>query len=71
MHVISIVRNLPLEYIHTYIHTYIPLTLFPCRDSKGKSDVRTINPLVAFSDIHGGKREALFFYFVSDTTRDS
>jgi hypothetical protein len=29
-----------------------------------------INPLVAFYDIHGGKREALFFYFVSDTSRD-
>jgi hypothetical protein len=29
-----------------------------------------INPLVAFYDIHGGKREVLFFYFVSDTTRD-
>jgi hypothetical protein len=29
-----------------------------------------INPLVAFYDIHGGKRELLFFYFVTDTTRD-
>jgi hypothetical protein len=28
------------------------------------------NPLVAFHDIHGGKREVLFFYFVPDTTRD-
>jgi hypothetical protein len=28
------------------------------------------NPLVAFYDIHGGKREVLFFYFVVDTTRD-
>jgi hypothetical protein len=34
------------------------------------SDVSAINPLVAFYDIHGGKREALFFYFVPDTTRD-
>jgi hypothetical protein len=34
------------------------------------SDVSAINPLVAFSDIHGGKREVLFFYFVLDTTRD-
>jgi hypothetical protein len=34
------------------------------------SGVRAINPLVAFYDIHGGKREVLFFYFVSDTTRD-
>jgi hypothetical protein len=32
--------------------------------------VRAINPLVAFYDIHGGKREVLFFYFVPDTTRD-
>jgi hypothetical protein len=35
------------------------------------SDINTINPLVAFYDIHGGKREVLFFYFVSDTTRDN
>jgi hypothetical protein len=32
--------------------------------------VSAINPLVAFYDIHGGKREVLFFYFVLDTTRD-
>jgi hypothetical protein len=35
------------------------------------SGVSTINPLLAFYDIHGGKREVLFFYFVPDTTRDS
>jgi hypothetical protein len=34
------------------------------------SGVSAINPLVAFYDIHGGKREVLFFYFVTDTTRD-
>jgi hypothetical protein len=34
------------------------------------SGVSAIHPLVAFFDIHGGKREVLFFYFVSDTTRD-
>jgi hypothetical protein len=34
------------------------------------SGVGAINPLVAFYDIHGGKREVLFFYFVPDTTRD-
>jgi hypothetical protein len=34
------------------------------------SGVRAMNPLVAFYDIHGGKREVLFFYFVPDTTRD-
>jgi hypothetical protein len=34
------------------------------------SDVSAIKPLVAFYDIHGGKREVLFFYFVPDTTRD-
>jgi hypothetical protein len=33
------------------------------------SGVSAINPLVAFYDIHGGKREVLF-YFVPDTTRD-
>jgi hypothetical protein len=30
------------------------------------SGVSTINPLVAFYDTHGGKREVLFFYFVLD-----
>jgi hypothetical protein len=33
------------------------------------SDVSAINPLVAFCDILGGKREVLFFYFTG-TTRD-
>jgi hypothetical protein len=32
--------------------------------------VSAINPIVAFYDIHGGKR-VLFFYFVPDTTRDT
>jgi hypothetical protein len=32
------------------------------------SDVSGINPLATFYDIHGGKREMLFFYFVPDTT---
>jgi hypothetical protein len=35
------------------------------------SGVNTINPLVTFYDIHGGKREVLFFYFVPETTRDT
>jgi hypothetical protein len=35
------------------------------------SSVSAINPLVAFYDIHGGKREVLFFYFVPGTTRDN
>jgi hypothetical protein len=34
------------------------------------SSVSAINPLVAFYDIHGRKREVLFFYFVPGTTRD-
>jgi hypothetical protein len=34
------------------------------------SGVSAINSLVAFYDIHGGKREVFFFYFVPDTTRD-
>jgi hypothetical protein len=33
--------------------------------------VIAINPLFAFYDTHGGKREVLFFYFASDTTRDT
>jgi hypothetical protein len=90
----------------TIVHTYIPLTLYPRRGSRGisdilprhprftkfiamrntadvkggkpiavllqsVSDVSAINPLVAFYDIHEGKREVLFFYFVPDTTRDN
>jgi hypothetical protein len=34
------------------------------------SGVSAINPIVALYDIHGGKREVLFFCFVPDTTRD-
>jgi hypothetical protein len=34
------------------------------------SGVSAINPLVAFNDIHGRKREVVFFYFVPDTIRD-
>jgi hypothetical protein len=34
------------------------------------SGVSAINPLVAFYDIHGGKREVLLFYFIPDNTRD-
>jgi hypothetical protein len=35
------------------------------------SGVSAIKTLVAFYDIHGGKREVLFFYLVPDTTRDN
>jgi hypothetical protein len=50
-----------------------------CRMTGGKpiaillqsmSGVSAIDPLAAFYDIHGGRREVLFFYFVTDTTRD-
>jgi hypothetical protein len=34
------------------------------------SGVSAINPSVALYDIHGGKREVLFFYFVPDATRE-
>jgi hypothetical protein len=34
------------------------------------SGVSAINPLVAFYNIHGGKREVLLFYFFPDTTRE-
>jgi hypothetical protein len=37
--------------------------------SQSISDVSAINPLVAFYDSHERKGEALFFYFVPDTTR--
>jgi hypothetical protein len=36
--------------------------------SQSISGVSAVNPLVAFYDIHGRKREVLFFYFVPDTT---
>jgi hypothetical protein len=39
--------------------------------SQSISGVNAINPLVAFYDIHGRKREVLFYYFVTDTTRDN
>jgi hypothetical protein len=39
--------------------------------SQSISGVNAINPLVAFYDFHGRKRQVLFFYFVLDTTRDS
>jgi hypothetical protein len=35
------------------------------------SGVSAINPIVAFYDIHGGKRAVLFFYFVPDTQEES
>jgi hypothetical protein len=34
------------------------------------SGVNASNPLVAFYDIHGRKREVLFFYFAPNTTQD-
>jgi hypothetical protein len=46
--------------------TYRPIALL----SQSISGVNAINPLVAFYDIHGRKREVLCFYFVPDTTRD-
>jgi hypothetical protein len=38
--------------------------------SQSISGVSAVNPLVAFYDNHGRKREVLFFCFVSDPTRD-
>jgi hypothetical protein len=38
--------------------------------SQYTSGVNAVIPLVAFYDIHGRKREVLFFYSVTDTTRD-
>jgi hypothetical protein len=37
--------------------------------SQSISGVSAINPLVAFYDFYGRKREVLFFYSVPDTTR--
>jgi hypothetical protein len=39
--------------------------------SQSISGGSAVNPLVAFYDIHGRKREVLFFYFVPETNRDS
>jgi hypothetical protein len=41
------------------------------RNTADVTGVSAINPLVAFYNFHGGKREVLFFYFVPDTTRDT
>jgi hypothetical protein len=41
-----------------------------CRRGRSQS-ISGVNPLAAFYDIHGRKRELLFFYFVPETTRDS
>jgi hypothetical protein len=38
--------------------------------SQSISGASAIDPLVAFYDTHGRKREVLFFYFVPDTTQD-
>jgi hypothetical protein len=38
--------------------------------SQSTSSVNAVNPLVVFYDIHGRKREVLFFYLVPDTTGD-
>jgi hypothetical protein len=89
--------NVELTYRLSYIHTYIPLTLYTRRGSRGISDiasrptfyqnylavrntadvtdgkpiavlsqsisgVNAINPVVALYDIHGRKREVLFFF---------
>jgi hypothetical protein len=37
--------------------------------SQSISGVNAINPLVAYYDFHGRKREVVFFYFVPETTR--
>jgi hypothetical protein len=99
-------RNCDWHVGHTLkLHTYIPLTLYLRRGSRGISNipprhprftkirklwgtlqtwqgvspspsycslsqVSANNPLVAFYDIHGGKTEVLFFYFVPDTPRE-
>jgi hypothetical protein len=39
--------------------------------SQSTLGVSAINPLAAFYDIHGRKREVQFFYFVPDTTIES
>jgi hypothetical protein len=42
----------------------------PSPSDRSLSGVNAIIPLVAFCDIHGGKREVQLSYFVPDTTRD-
>jgi hypothetical protein len=55
-----------LRYAHTAdVTVNKPIAVW----SQYISGVNAINPLVAFYDIHGRKREVLFFYFVPDTTR--
>jgi hypothetical protein len=40
------------------------------RSLRFKSGLRAVNPLVAFYDIHGRKREVSIFHFVPDSTRE-
>jgi hypothetical protein len=63
-------------YIHTYSSRFIHEEVAEVfqiflRDTHVLPKlVSAINPLVAFYDIHGRKREVLLFYYVPDTTRD-
>jgi hypothetical protein len=45
------------------------LSMSNTADVIGTPSPFAINPLDAFYDIHGGKKEVLFFYFVPDTTQ--
>jgi hypothetical protein len=56
------------QYSHHYAKSAVVLQSISL--SQCISGVSAINPLIAFYDMHGGKREVLFFYFVQDTTRD-
>jgi hypothetical protein len=73
-------RWIPNTYISTYHSRFIPKGVAVVSDIPPRQPsftkitqviVTAINPVVAFYDIHGGKREVLFFYFVPDTIRDS
>jgi hypothetical protein len=48
-----------------------PSPAIVCDQTQSISGAGAINPLVAFYDIHGRKREVIFFNFVPDTTSDS
>jgi hypothetical protein len=53
-----------------YCHVYRDVTGKPVVWLQSISVKDAVNPLVAFYDIHGRKREVLFFCSVPDTTRD-
>jgi hypothetical protein len=54
-------------YIHTFLHTYIPLKLYPCRGSRDISDIPLRRPRFTknTADVTGGKPITLIAVYLS------